>query len=51
MHSSLASNNFDIGVCVCVFVRACKKGNFVNEQGNRRELVDTLRVRTVGGLS
>jgi hypothetical protein len=34
--SSLASNTFDKGVGVCV------KGNFVDEQGNRTELVEIL---------
>ena len=45
MHLSLASNTFDIGVGVCV------KGNFVDEQGNRTELVEILCVRSVGGLT
>ena len=29
----------------------CVKGNFVDEQGNRRELVENLCARDVGGLS
>ena len=33
--------------CGCVFV--CLKGNFVDEQGNRPELVEILCVRAVGG--
>ena len=45
MHSYLASNNFDIGVGVCV------KGNFLDEQGNGRDLVEIFHVCAVGGLS
>ena len=45
MHSSLASNNLGVGVCVCV------KGNFIDEQGNRTDLVEILHVCAVGGLS
>ena len=46
-------------VCVCVCVRARvrvsererEKGNFVDEQGNRTELVEILCVCSVGGLT
>ena len=34
-------------LCVCVYV----KGNFVDEQGNRRELLEILCARDMGGLS
>ena len=47
MRSSLASNIFDIGVGVCV----CVKGNFVDEQGNRTELVEILCLNAMGGLT
>jgi hypothetical protein len=49
MHLSLAANTFDIGArrCVCVCVCVCVKGNFVDEQGNRTELVEILCVRAV----
>ena len=47
MRSSLASNNFDIGVGVGV----CVKGNFIDKQGNRTDLVEILCVCAVGGLS
>jgi hypothetical protein len=40
-----------VGVCVCVCVCVCVKGNFVDEQGNRTELLEILCVRTVGGLT
>ena len=40
---SLAFNAFDMGVGVCV------KGNFVDKQGNRTELVEILCARAVGG--
>jgi hypothetical protein len=43
MHSSVASNTFDMGVGVCV------KGNFIDEQGNRTELVEILCARPMGG--
>ena len=45
MRPSLASNTFDVGVGVCV------KGNFIDEQGNRTELVEILCARAVGGLT
>jgi hypothetical protein len=45
MRLSLASNTFDTIVCVCV------KGNFVDEQGNRTELVEIACVRAVGAVT
>jgi hypothetical protein len=45
MRSSLASNTFDVSVGACV------KGNFIDEQGNRREFVEMLRARAVGELT
>ena len=46
MRSYLASTTID-KMWVCVFV--CLKGNFVDEQGNRPELVEILCVHAVGG--
>ena len=49
-YGSPTSNTFSIGLGADYYL-VCVKGNFVDEQGNRTELVEILCVYSVRGLT